>query len=221
MSSPSDLALDAPSELLPAADSHRGDATELRVRVEAECREAFATSTLLTGLLAHPAAAAGPTDPETRLANQLKTISALLKSGSAASVFYTAQSGYDTHANQLDGTANCYRNCREHQGVSRRPGGQRSGRSGAGAGLQRVWPPRRRECLAGNRPRRRGPRFLAGSLAAGIYGPPPNLADLRDGDVPVAIDFRQVYATILDQWLNVRAADVLSTNFDQLTLLKT
>ena len=38
--------------------------------------------------------------PNTTLAGKLKTVSQLLKADLAARVFYTVQSGYDTHAGQ-------------------------------------------------------------------------------------------------------------------------
>ena len=47
------------------------------------------------------------------------------------------------------------------------------------------------------------PVFLAGPrVSCGLHGPYPNLVDLEDGDVRFAIDFRRVYATILDRWLD-------------------
>ena len=36
----------------------------------------------------------------------------------------------------------------------------------------------------------------------------------------MGIDFRQVYATILDQWLAVRPEEVLSARFERLALFK-
>jgi uncharacterized protein (DUF1501 family) len=39
--------------------------------------------------------------PNTQLGSRLKLVSQLLKSGSRARVFYTTQSGYDTHSSQL------------------------------------------------------------------------------------------------------------------------
>ena len=47
------------------------------------------------------------------------------------------------------------------------------------------------------------PVILAGpSVRRGLHGPYPNLTDLEDGDPRHAIDFRRIYATILDRWLN-------------------
>ena len=39
--------------------------------------------------------------PDTQLAKDLKVVSQLLKAGTASRVYYTIQSGYDTHSNQL------------------------------------------------------------------------------------------------------------------------
>ena len=66
-----------------------------------------------------------------------------------------------------------------------------------------------------------GPVFLAGpSVKAGLVGKTPSLADLRDGDLEWSIDFRSVYATLLDQWLNLPAPEILGGHFDSLPVLK-
>src|SRR4029077_18959726 len=49
-----------------------------------------------------------------------------------------------------------------------------------------------------------GPVFLAGpAVKAGLVGTTPSLLDLdpRHGDLRVGIDFRPVYAAVLDDWL--------------------
>lgn len=66
------------------------------------------------------------------------------------------------------------------------------------------------------------PIFLAGpKVAAGLHGPTPNLAELVDGDVKMAIDFRQVYATVLDSWLQLPQSSVLAERFEPLPLIAT
>lgn len=65
------------------------------------------------------------------------------------------------------------------------------------------------------------PVFLAGpKLAAGIRGPTPNLGDLVDGDVRMAIDFRSLYATLLDQWLEIPSREILGAEFAPLPILR-
>lgn len=56
------------------------------------------------------------------------------------------------------------------------------------------------------------PMFLLGSqLKGGLYGAPPSLTDLdTNGDLKFGIDFRQVYATLLQDWLGADAPTVLN-----------
>ena len=56
-----------------------------------------------------------------------------------------------------------------------------------------------------------GPVFVAGSaVKGGLVGPQPNLADLDEsGDPRFAVDFRDVYATLLRHWLDVDPVPIL------------
>lgn len=66
------------------------------------------------------------------------------------------------------------------------------------------------------------PMFMVGSNVSGtIIGDQPSLIDLDDGDLKYKIDFRQVYATVLDKWLGADSKQVLGDKFDQLELFKT
>jgi uncharacterized protein (DUF1501 family) len=69
------------------------------------------------------------------------------------------------------------------------------------------------------------PHFVAGgAVKGGLYGSTPNLGDLdRDGNPKFSVDFRQTYATVLQNWWGVdRGAteQVLAGNFSTLSLLK-
>jgi uncharacterized protein (DUF1501 family) len=64
------------------------------------------------------------------------------------------------------------------------------------------------------------PVFLLGSpVKSGLHGPYPNLRDLADGDPKHAIDFRRVYATLLDRWLDCPSDKVLGQKFEPLPVL--
>jgi hypothetical protein len=52
-----------------------------------------------------------------------------------------------------------------------------------------------------------------------LHGPYPNLRDLEDGDPKHAIDFRRVYATVLDRWLDCPSRSVLGGDFPHLDVL--
>ena len=62
-----------------------------------------------------------------------------------------------------------------------------------------------------------GPVFLVGpAVHGGLHGPPPNLEDLDEsGDPKFAIDFRSVYASVLDRWLGCKPIDVLAADLEQ------
>ncbi len=64
------------------------------------------------------------------------------------------------------------------------------------------------------------PVFLIGrGLRPGVHGTHPDLGDLVDGDPKFAIDFRRIYATLLDLWLGCEASGVLRGSFEPLPVL--
>lgn len=65
------------------------------------------------------------------------------------------------------------------------------------------------------------PLFLAGGkLKPGLHGDFPSLTDLDDGDQKFRIDFRQVYATLLQDWLSANPSAVLGETYAPLPLLR-
>jgi uncharacterized protein (DUF1501 family) len=64
------------------------------------------------------------------------------------------------------------------------------------------------------------PIFLAGGkVKGGLVGPPPSLTDLDKGSLKVHIDFRRVYATVLDRWLGFDSEPVLGERFKPLDIV--
>jgi uncharacterized protein (DUF1501 family) len=62
---------------------------------------------------------------------------------------------------------------------------------------------------------------LGGRVAGGLYGEQPALDRLSgDGNPAYAIDFRSVYATVLDRWWSVPSAEPLGGRFATLPLLR-
>jgi uncharacterized protein (DUF1501 family) len=51
---------------------------------------------------------------------------------------------------------------------------------------------------------------------AGVYNEPPNLSDLDEGDLKHAVDFKQVYATVLDNWLRADSSIVLGRSYEKM-----
>jgi len=54
----------------------------------------------------------------------------------------------------------------------------------------------------------------------GFYNEGPDLTDLDNGDLKFKVDFRQVYATLLDKWLGADSAKVITRGgFESLTVI--
>jgi uncharacterized protein (DUF1501 family) len=66
-----------------------------------------------------------------------------------------------------------------------------------------------------------GSMFVIGSkIKGGVYGGSPNLTDLQDGDIKYKIDFREVYAAALDNWMGGDSELVLGQKFSPLAIIK-
>jgi uncharacterized protein (DUF1501 family) len=162
--------------------------------------------------------------PASRLANDMKLVARLIAGGLGTRVYFVSQGGYDTHTNQVptharllgelgDAVAAFQKDLqalgRAEQVVlltfsefGRRVAENRSGGTDHGAAA---------------------PLFVVGSrVRPGLHGPAPNLApgSLVNGDVTFATDFRSVYATLLEQWLQTSPAPVLGRAFPSLPLLQ-
>ena len=57
-------------------------------------------------------------------------------------------------------------------------------------------------------------------MRGGLVGKTPDLTDLESGDLKMSVDFRQVYATILENWLGVTSEEVLGATFEPMPLLE-
>ncbi|MFN8610526.1 MAG: DUF1501 domain-containing protein [Vulcanimicrobiota bacterium] len=59
--------------------------------------------------------------------------------------------------------------------------------------------------------------LLGGGVKGGLYGEHPSLTRLVDGDLSPGFDFRQVYASILEDWLEADARNVLGREFGKIS----
>ena len=60
--------------------------------------------------------------------------------------------------------------------------------------------------------------LFGGNLKGGLVGPNPDLVNLERGDVKWHTDFRQVYATILDQWMGADSATLFGKSFEHVAV---
>ncbi len=62
---------------------------------------------------------------------------------------------------------------------------------------------------------------LGSQVQGGIFGETPSLDNLIDkGNLQYTVDFRQVYATVIERWLGVPSNDLLGQQWDQLGFLR-
>ena len=160
--------------------------------------------------------------PANKFGKRLKTISELIISGSETRVYYVSHSGFDTHVNQKGQHARLLE--QYDKGISAfvedlkkndrfkdvmimtfSEFGRRV-KQNAGGGTDHG--------TANNL------FLMSGSLKkAGVYNKAPNLKDLDKGDLKYEIDFRRVYASLLDNWLEVDSTGILGESFQKLKVV--
>jgi uncharacterized protein (DUF1501 family) len=155
------------------------------------------------------------------LARRLGLIARLIKAGLTTSIYYTRLGDFDTHANQLG----------RHESLLRETGASLqaflkdlSASGDGGRVLVLVFSEFGRRLAenasAGTDHGTAAPVFLlGGAVKPGLHGPYPDLQDLADGDPKHAIDFRRVYATLLERWLGCPGDKVLGERFEPLPVL--
>jgi uncharacterized protein (DUF1501 family) len=198
-----DLQLRA-SELAVAKDdaSSRAPADgDLRAYVERVASDSYRTA----ARFATTSGAATSSTTESDLDRQLETIARLIAAEAGARIYYTVQSGYDTHAAQPTTHANLLADLAtaidrfftrlEQSGQAQRVAllafsefGRRVAEN-AGSGTDHGTA---------------GPVFMIGPrVRGGLHGVTPRLDDLVDGDLKPTADFRSVYATAIADWLRL------------------
>jgi uncharacterized protein (DUF1501 family) len=193
---------------------------DLLAYVRRSTLDAYASSDRIAALTA--GAADATRYPEVALADRLRTVARLLKGGHPARVYYTSQTGYDTHAGQL-GTHSellyefstalrAFLDDLAASGLEERVLVMAFSEFG-----RRV----AENSSIGTDHGTSGLVFLAGPhVRPGLVGKYPSLTDLSDGDLKTLVDFRAVYATILARWLDLPSEVALGGKFEPLTLLK-
>jgi len=149
--------------------------------------------------------------PGYELARRLRLVARLVSGGFGSRIFHVELGGFDTHARQgpahadllreLALSLNAFQRDLEASGSAddvvtlvfsefgrrARENGSRGTDHGAGA-----------------------PAFLVGSgVRGGLYGTPPDLARLEEGDVPFTTDFRSIYRTLEERWLGLEPSSTL------------
>jgi uncharacterized protein (DUF1501 family) len=214
-------AADQRAALDQVAGLERGEPGGLMQFVQRTAVISYTSSARLEGVLGGKAAPAGYPD-NNALAQRFKLIAQLIKAGLGTSIYYTQLGGFDTHANQL-GT---------HFGLLGEVGGALKaflddlGKTGDHKRVLVLvfseFGRRLAENASGGTDHGTAAPvlLLGGAVRPGLHGPYPNLVDLADGDPKHGVDFRQVYATVLDQWLRCPSEAILGEKFGHLAVLQ-
>ena len=154
--------------------------------------------------------------PATPLANQLKTVSKFINSGLQTRIYYVSLSGFDTHVRQQDQQARQLKIYGDAVAAFIKDLKQ-SGKLDDTLVMTFSEFGRRVEQNASNgtdHGTANNILIYGGKLKkAGFYNDAPNLSQLDNGDLKDQIDFRDVYATLLDKWLDVNNGQILTKSF--------
>ena len=160
--------------------------------------------------------------PRSPFANMLKLTAAQIAGGLSARVYYAYHNGFDTHVNQgnrhnqlflsFDRAITAFVKDMQRLGVYKRVTIMCFSEFG-----RRV----RENQSAGTDHGTAGPVFvIGGRVKGGFYGEQPSLTDLiGGGDLKHNVDFRSIYATLLNGCLGLDAKKVLKGSFATLPIL--
>jgi len=160
--------------------------------------------------------------PATALGNQLKTVSKFINSGLQTRVYYMSLSGFDTHVGQQNQQSRQLKIYGDAVAAFIKDLKQ-TGKLDDTLVMTFSEFGRRVEQNASNgtdHGTANNILIYGGKLKkAGIYNDAPDLTQLDNGDLKYQIDFRDVYATLLDKWLDVNNSQVLTRNFKGLNFV--
>jgi uncharacterized protein (DUF1501 family) len=158
------------------------------------------------------------TYPANAFGKTLQQVAQMLASDVGTRVFYVQLGGFDTHANQRPAQATLMSQLADSLAAFQ---ADLEGHGRADQVLTMSFSEFGRRVKEngsqGTDHGAAGPMFVLGKgVKGGVYGDHPDLGNLDDGDLAFGVDFRSVYATVIEDWLGAPAQDVLGGTFDKL-----
>lgn len=159
--------------------------------------------------------------PTTGLGNALKLTAQIIGANVGTSIFFVSQGGYDTHSDQngqlttlinsLDQSIDGFFTDMEAAGrlndvvmMTFSEFGRRLAQNGSIGTDHGVAAPM---------------YVIGGAVNGGLHGTYPSLTNLTQGDLRMQVDFRSVYATMLQNWLSFNPSGILEGSFPLLDLI--
>jgi uncharacterized protein (DUF1501 family) len=156
--------------------------------------------------------------PGSKIAKSLSLVSRMIAGGLTTRVYYVSHGGFDTHRNQgqshqrllgeMDSALKAFFSDLKEQGNDKRVTVMTFSEFG-----RRV----AENASGGTDHGAAAPLFvLGGGINGGLYGRRPSLTDLNRGDLKFNVDFRSVYATLLEKRLGTKSAPILGRAFESM-----
>jgi uncharacterized protein (DUF1501 family) len=153
--------------------------------------------------------------PSTKLAQSLKRVAALIHANMETRIYFVSQSGYDTHANQLTN---------HHKLLTELSGAMHAFQKDLDAHKKDDQVLTMTFSEFGRRPAENGsagtdhgtaaPLFVMGSkVKGGLLGQAPELVTDIKKDLEYSTDFRGIYSSVLDKWLEADSSKILGEKF--------
>lgn len=172
--------------------------------------------------LARAGREAGANYPRSEFGNSLQTVAAMIRGGLPTRVYYVSMGGFDTHAGERGRHDNLMQQVAEGIGAFWKDMKQ----SGCDERVlmmtfsefgRRV----QQNASGGTDHGAAAPMFVFGKhVKEGVVGRHPSLTDLDQGDLKFNTDFRSVYASILQNWLETPSKPILGQQFPLLPIVK-
>ncbi len=160
--------------------------------------------------------------PRNAFGNQVRTAAQLVASNAGIASIRLTHAGFDTHANQLGTHATLLKDLADGLAAfkSAMLELERWDRTLVMTYAEFGRRPRENQSAGSDHGTTNVHFVTGGKVRGGLYGEPPALTRLDgNGNLPFAVDFRSLYATVVDRWWAGDAAAVLGGKFDRLDFL--
>lgn len=160
--------------------------------------------------------------PNGNLARQLQIVGAMIRDGMKTRVYYVSLSGFDTHANQVPTHGNLMRQLGDSLNAFHK---DLKAQGNSGRVLTMVFSEFGRRVAqnasGGTDHGCAAPMYFMGDMVRpGLLGEHPSLTDLDEGDLKFNVDFRSVYAAVLEDWMGAPADKVLGRAYKKAKIVK-
>ena len=160
--------------------------------------------------------------PDTPIGKRLKTIGTLINANSETQVYYVSHGSFDTHVGQADRQTKLFTQLDE--GLTAFVNDLKANNRMNDVLIMTFSEFGRRVAQNGSNGTDHGTAsnmfFIGGNLKKpGMYNTIPDLKDLDEGDLKYSIDFKQVYATVLKNWLSTEPGNIIGGKYKPLNFI--